>query len=280
LFSDAFVQVPPARSPEFTAALARLAETYPDSSYLPMHDEEVEVTTRLASEGNLPAGINLVAPSYETVRLCNDKWQMHLWLMENGLPTPKTVLLTAEAVATVQLPIMLKPRVGTGSHGVRLISNRSELFGLLPESWLLQEHLKHPELSVDVFLGRTSGAFCSVCRIFLGTRAGFAPAAHGPWRVFPDTAVEAQAKKLAQRLPMFGAFFFQALWDHSSRWMITDVNPRVAGRISSAVGMDFTIANLADFWGESTHPLLKPIGGEYIVSREYVEYVVGSPTRY
>src|SRR5579872_2754127 len=60
LFADAFVQVPFARSPEFRHTLANLAEAYPGSSYLPMHDEEIEVAARLASEGSLPAGLDLV----------------------------------------------------------------------------------------------------------------------------------------------------------------------------------------------------------------------------
>src|SRR5271167_502752 len=234
LLSDAFVQVLPARSPEFAEALARLAEAYPESSYLPMHDEEIEVAARLASEGNLPAGLDLIAPPYEVVRLCNDKWRMHQWLKANGLPTPETVLATPEAIAAVQLPTVLKPRIGTGSRGVRLIRERSELAGLASEAWLLQEFLRHPELQCTSFLSRHTGAHHSACHMFMGSRAGFLPAGHGPWRVFRDPVVEAHAEQLARRLPIFGSFFFQNLSDGSSRWLITDINPRApAGRFTA-----------------------------------------------
>ena len=279
LFADAFVQVPLARSPEFIDALARLAEAYPGSSYLPMHDEEIEVAARLASEGDLPPGLDLIAPPYEVVRLCNDKWRMHQWLKANGLPTPETVLATPEAIATVPLPTVLKPRIGTGSQGVRLMRARSELTGLAPEAWLLQELLRYPEMNVEVFRSRTTGTFHSACRVFLGTIASFASAGHGPWRVFRDPAVEVLAEDLTRRLPMFGTFFFQALSDSSSRWMITDVNPRAARRMSAAVGVDFTMANLADFWGEPTDRMIKPIAGEYIVAREYTDYVLSAPSK-
>src|SRR5208282_2390879 len=279
LFADAFVQVPLARSPEFIDALARLADAHPGSSYLPMHDEEIEAAARLASEGNLPPGLDLIAPPYEVVRLCNDKWRMHQWLKANGLPTPETVLATPEAIAAVPLPTVLKPRIGTGGRGMRLIRERSELAGLASEAWLLQELLQHPQINVDVFLSRTTGTFHSACRVFLGTRAGFGPATHGPWRVFGDPAVDVLAEDLARRLPIFGTFFFQALSDASSRWMITDVNPRAARRMSAAVGADFTIANLADVWGEPTNRMLQPIVGEYIVAREYTEYVISAPSK-
>jgi len=46
--ADAFVQVPLARSPQFPAALNDLARSYPGSCYLPLHDEEIDVSARLA----------------------------------------------------------------------------------------------------------------------------------------------------------------------------------------------------------------------------------------
>src|SRR5689334_22677431 len=77
VLADAFVQVPLARSPEFPAALCDLAMSYPGSYYLPLHDEEIEVAARLAAERGLPPHLDLIAPPYDVVRLCNDKWQMH-----------------------------------------------------------------------------------------------------------------------------------------------------------------------------------------------------------
>ena len=170
--SDTFVKVPLARSPEFVEALAGLAAAYPGSCYLPMHDEEIEVAARLVSEGNLPPGLRLIAPSYDVVRRCNDKWSMHHWLRTNGFQTAKTVLATPETIETVELPAVLKPRVGTGSQGVRLIRERSQLAGLAPEAWLLQECLQHPEVGVVAFLGRATGAFHSACHQFWAPEPG------------------------------------------------------------------------------------------------------------
>src|SRR5512146_588587 len=74
VLADDFVQVPLARSPEFPEALRKIAAAYPGSYYLPVHDDELETTTRLASERGLPAGLELIAPPYDVVRLCSDKW--------------------------------------------------------------------------------------------------------------------------------------------------------------------------------------------------------------
>lgn len=69
VLADAFVQVPLARTPEFPEALRGLAAAYPDSHYLPMHDEEIGVAARLAAQGRLPRGLTLIAPSYDVHRL-------------------------------------------------------------------------------------------------------------------------------------------------------------------------------------------------------------------
>src|SRR5271166_4816292 len=98
VLADAFVQVPLARSPEFPEALRRIAASYPGSYYLPVHDDELEISARLAAEGKLPSGLELIAPPYNVIRLCSDKWAMHQWLRANGLPSPETALATPAAL--------------------------------------------------------------------------------------------------------------------------------------------------------------------------------------
>src|SRR5208337_4400573 len=182
----------------------------------------------------------------ESVRICRDKWRMYNWLRAHALPTPETVLATREAIGAVALPIIVKPRFGTASAGIRLARERADLVGLDPDRWLLQELLAAPQLSVDAFLGRTDAIFRCVCRLMESPSIGFIEA-RGNWRVFEDALVARQAERLARRL-------------------ITDVNPRLAygSRISAILGADFAAANLADFWGEPTGTLLQPIVGEHI----------------
>jgi len=274
LLSDAFVQVLPARSPEFVDALARLAEAYPGSSYLPMHDEEIEVAARLASEGDLPPGLDLIAPPYEVVRLCNDKWHMHHWLQAHGLPTPNTALASPEAIGAVGLPAILKPRIGNASQGVRLVREESELAGLDREHWLLQELLDGPVHYADALLSWRTGAFFCACRVNLSGARDYTTV-RGTFRLYDDPALAACVERIARGLPLFGAFNINAMRSSACGLCIIDVNPRVGlgTRMSAAVGADIAAANLADYWGDPTGDMLKPIVGEYVVAREYVEYI-------
>jgi predicted ATP-grasp superfamily ATP-dependent carboligase len=271
VLADAFVQVPLALAPEFPAALRDIAAVYPDSHYLPIHDHELEVSTRLAADGRWPAGLKLIAPSYDVVRLCSDKWLMHQWLRAHGLPSPETTLATPDALATMRRPAILKPREGYAARGVRLVHETKELAGLDPDRWLLQDRLQDPVVAIDVFLSRHTGTFRCTCREGIEERATVVMKV----RVFDDPVLADIAERLARGLPLFGAFLFQVMRDAAGRWAITDVNPRVgsATRMMAALGLDFAAANLADYWHENTDTMLPPLSGEHFVVRQYASYV-------
>ena len=170
VLADAFVQVPLAHSPEFP-------------------------------EGNLPPGLELIAPPYNVIRLCSDKWAMHQWLRANGLPSPETALATPAALERMGGPVALKPREGYASKLVRLVGETAELADIDPNCWLLQEQLRENEVALDVFLSRSAGRFSCVCREYLELRAGVVTNA----RVFSDPVLVDIAERLARSLP-FSAY--------------------------------------------------------------------------
>lgn len=271
VLTDAFVQVPRARAPEFRGALHDLAISFPGSYYLPLHDEEIEVAARLALEGSLPPGLELIAPPYDVVRLCNDKWEMHRWLRAKGLPSPATALADKAAFAEMRGPAILKPRRGTGGAGVRAINDAAELEDLDPSEWILQEALEPPDMSVNMFLGRRTGNFRCACRECFEKRGSV----ETKMRIFDDHELAELAERLARELPLFGAANFELLRDTGGSWRIIDVNPRVgaSARMIAAVGLDFAAANLADFWDEPTDAFLPALKGEPYVVRQFANYV-------
>ena len=271
VLADAFVQVPLARAPEFPEALRKISASYPCSYYLPVHDDELEISARLAAEGNLPSGLERIAPPYNVIRLCSDKWAMHQWLKAKAFPSPETALATPAALATMRRPALLKPRRGTGGAGIRPINDAAELKGLDSSQWLLQETLEAPDVSVNMFLSRSTGAFRCICRECFEKRGSV----ETKMRIFDDRALASIAERLARELQLFGASNFEVLRDSAGHWRIIDVNPRVgaSARMIAAVGLDFAAANLADFWGEPTDTALPPLDGEHYVVRQFANYV-------
>jgi carbamoyl-phosphate synthase large subunit len=274
--TDAFVQVPPARSPKFPDALRDLARSYPGSSYLPMHDEEILVAARMAAEGRFPNDLELIAVPYETVRLCWDKWETHRWLLARGFPSPETCLATPAALETMRHPVLLKPREGTAGKNFRTIQAASDLAGVDPDRWMLQEVLQEPEVSIVGILGRRGDFFRCLAREYIEFRQG-SPSMKG--RIYDDPLLTDLAERLVRALPILGAFFFEVMRDRAGEWRIIDVHPRVGAgtRMLAAVGVNVGAANIGDFWGEDVSELLPPLAGEYYVMRQYEEYVTRRP---
>jgi carbamoyl-phosphate synthase large subunit len=276
VLADAFVQVPPARSPEFIVALRDLAHSYPGACYLPLHDEEIVIAARLAAEGRFPAGLALIAASYEVVRVCWDKWETHRWLMARGLPSPETALATPAALDRMRQPVLLKPREGTGGENFLQVRSASELADVDPSEWMLQELLQTPQVTVEGFLARRGDFFRGVTREFLERKQ------KGPTRkarVYDDPELTGIAERLAREMPLFGAFNFEAMRDSAGAWRIIDLHPRLSAgtRMCAAVGVDIAAADLADFWGENVTGILPPLDGVYYVARQYEEYVTSRP---
>jgi len=149
--------------------------------------------------------------------------------------TPESVLATPEAIAAAPRPTVLKRRIGTGSEGVRLIRERSELAGLASEAWLLQEFLQHPQLTANSFLNRTTGAFHSAA---ICSSHQIRPCADGARSLAGvsrprgrGTGAEIANIRHFFRSVIIG--FFLALDDYRRV---------VAGRRTAAFGADFTIA--------------------------------------
>jgi len=105
-------------------------------------------------------GITILLAPYESVKICNDKWETYLFLKEKNVNTPKTFLNIEDVIqkiATNQLsyPIIIKPRWGMASIGIYIAENKEELVVLSNKckNDILSSHLKYessftPENSV------------------------------------------------------------------------------------------------------------------------------------
>jgi len=108
------------------------------------------------------AGTELVLAAEETLRMCLDKWTLHQ-RCAGAVPLPRAVLVDdAFAADTIPLPAMVKPRVGSGSRGVRLVHRATELEQLARDGTLIvQEYLPGLEHSLDT-LARPDGTVIAV----------------------------------------------------------------------------------------------------------------------
>jgi len=84
-------------------------------------------------------GITLILAPYESIHICNDKWETYKFFTKNEIITPKTYLNIQDAISAlnsgeINFPIVIKPRWGMASMGIYFASNIKELEVLYKKS--------------------------------------------------------------------------------------------------------------------------------------------------
>ena len=98
------------------------------------------------------ASIAYIGPSAAAMERCYDKYEASRIVAARGVSCPATAL--AHEADAIPRPLVLKPRRGSDSIGVRLVAN-----GAIPARWcnadhIAQEQVRGTELTVGVFRGR------------------------------------------------------------------------------------------------------------------------------
>lgn len=97
-----------------------------------------------------------VGPGYDVMARCSDKYTATRSVAQHGSTCPETMLATgADRMA---LPIVLKPRWGSDSRGLRLIRRGRVPERKQTEDFIVQRHVRGAELTVGVLYGRAGAA--------------------------------------------------------------------------------------------------------------------------
>lgn len=240
---DRFEQVASVSDPSFPKVMPALIAANNVDFYVAIIDEEIAHVADWQTQ-NCLLDVRTNAPRSFAARLCLDKLRTHTWLLENGFPSPSTSL-PSDAKWT-GAPMLVKPRSGRGSMGVRTLNSKPELDELAQgDSVVIQELCTAPEVTIDVFRSLSGNVLAAVCRERLEVKAGVCTKA----RVFRDSDLEVLGCSIAEGLGLHGAVCIQAMrCGTEAQWCVTDVNPRPgAGTpLSGAAGFDALGAMVAD----------------------------------
>lgn len=114
----------------------------------------VPIGRALVATGELNDRWGLVGISRATAELCTDKYSFSQVLRPLGLRSAtcylaEEVLASPNLLEEMDLPLVVKPRFGSGSRGVSLVSSHEEAFSLLKEGDILEEALPGTEYGFD-----------------------------------------------------------------------------------------------------------------------------------
>lgn len=184
----------------------------------------------------------LAAPSLDTLETCLDKLALAVRCAPL-LRTPITHLVGAAAAAEAwEFPIIVKPRSGAGSRGVRLVHDREQLEALGDDDTLIaQENLPGDEYSVDVIANADGHIVAAVPRTRTRVDSGVSIAG----LTVRDADLEATATAVAQAIGLTGVANVQLRRDKQGVPALLEVNPRFPGAMPLTIAAGVDMPSLA-----------------------------------
>jgi carbamoyl-phosphate synthase large subunit len=221
--------VPLIDDPGYVPALERLCVEHGVGAVLPLTDLDIEVLAQARADGRLPA----LVPSVDVARATYDKYETHLLLERLSLPSPPTVL-PHDDLDSVDYPVMVKPRRGSGARSIHLAHDQSQarfFIDYVSEPTMVQRAMGGPELSIDCLGDRDGRCLNAIPRTMLESRGG--ESIKG--QVIHDGGLIELGQRTMEALGVCGPATIQVFRDPELGLRITDVNTRFGGAFPAPV---------------------------------------------
>jgi carbamoyl-phosphate synthase large subunit len=242
--------VPRGDSPDLVPVLLDLCERLGIDVLVPTVDTELLPVVE-ASDAFAAVGTRILANSPAALATCLDKWALYEACV-GAVPVPEThVVSTSLDASSLPWPRIIKPRAGSGSRGVELLSGPSELDRFPRDgSLILQELLPGTELSLDVLARADGGVVAVVPRTRLKVDSGIAVAGC----TVADPALDELGRGVAAQVGLTSVANVQVKQHADGGYRLLEVNPRLPGSmpLTVAAGVDMPSLALADVLG---HPV-------------------------
>lgn len=231
----------------------------------PAHDSALMTMT--LEQGNIHCPV--VTSPLETVEICRSKNRSYDFLAGSFyLPRYFGGIEQVDGY-----PVFIKPTVGQGAQGARLISDRAHLAEALSDGveYAICEYLPGDEFTVDCFTDRHGRLLTVSPRSRDRIRAGIAVRS----RLLPcDESVRAIAEDINSKLRFNGAWFFQLKENSKGEYRLMEIAPRIAGTmgLSRSRGVNFPLLTLYNMWGFDVS--LVSNGNEAMLDRAFISRYV------
>jgi carbamoyl-phosphate synthase large subunit len=232
--------IPRGDADSYAGFVIEVCERFEIAVLIPTVDSEL-IPLAEARAAFAAIGTELVLASVKTLRMCLDKWALHR-RCEGAVRVPHSLLVDADFDPSLpELPVIVKPRVGSGSRGIRLVEDRDELERLERDGTLLvQENLPGPEYSLDT-LARSDGKVIAVVpRERLKVDSGIAVTG----RTVHDEALQEIGRQVAERIGLTSVANVQVKGAEDGEPALLEVNPRFPGTMPLTVASGVNMPKL------------------------------------
>ena len=237
---DEAVLIPAGADPTFTDVLLSRCLALGINLVIPTVDAEMLPLSQAAAACRFH-GIQLLLPSTSSLKRALDKLAL-AEACEGIVRVPRTELLGETDPRTWEYPVIIKPRRGSGSRGIRQIDSADELaLVTADEDVLVQELLPGEEYSVDVLADRHGRVVAAVPRIRARVDSGVAVAG----RTLCDDELEGFARDVVTTLGLPFVSNVQIRRNRDGAPALLEVNPRVPGTLALSVASGVDMMRLA-----------------------------------
>ena len=234
--------VPPGADPAFVDDLVTMCKEDEIDVLVSTVDVELPPLATRRAELHQSAGTTLAAPPTATLDVALDKYTLAR-RCESMTRVPETALLDTEGCARPwTFPVIVKPRRGAGSRGVRIVKDRPALTALgIDPTQIIQEFLPGQEYSVDVIADAEGHVVAAVPRTRTRVDSGVSIAG----LTLHDAELEAVASAVATAIGLVGVANVQLRRDVNGLPALLEVNPRFAGAMPLTIAAGVDLPSLA-----------------------------------
>lgn len=226
--ADLALPVPRCDHPEFVDAVVGICADQGVDLVVPTIDPELPPLSRHADRFRA-AGAWVAVSEPAVVDIARDKLRTAQFLAGHDIPAPRSAAV-AEVVAAPDAwtwPVLAKPRAGSSSIGLHLLTSPDQLARLQPDDGqMVQELLRGQEYTVNLFFDRAGRMRCAIPHRRCEVRAG--EVAKGL------TQRHAELERIAWLLGdtlrgARGVLCFQAITDDRGLPTVFEINARFGG---------------------------------------------------
>lgn len=234
--------VPRGLAPEFVDAIIDICRADEIDVVFSTVDAELPALAARRDELHAETGAVLAAPSIATLEVTLDKFLL-AERCTGVVRVPETRLLDADGVAAGwEFPVIVKPRRGAGSRGVRVVEDSDALTALgYDDALIIQEHLPGDEFSVDVFADASGSVIAAVPRTRTRVDSGVSIAG----RTVSNDELERTAASVATAIGLVGVANVQLRYDSNGVAALLEVNPRFPGAMPLTIAAGVDMPSLA-----------------------------------
>lgn len=225
--ADGWFKAPRVDDPGYVDLMLEKAAENRVSLIVPTIDPELRpLAERVAEFAQLGCRVHVSAPS--VIDIVRDKHETARVLGEAGLPTPQTA--DYEEVRADpdrwSWPLFMKPTAGSAGRNLSVVETPADLPRTIPEPMVLQELLRGPEFTVNMFIDDQGALQTVVPHRRIRIRAG--EVEKGRTERLPE--LRDLGERIVAALPdLRGVACYQAILDETRGAKVIEINARFGG---------------------------------------------------